>query len=205
MKNINVLLAKKYINSFYEVLSMSIDEKTLKEIRKNVEKYEDVLYIKQVMSNEIKENIKKRFVEHRENNIARYESMIEKLDKFYQDYFTKEITDVKAIDKQLVVMEKEMINITDNEYLEDIHALFELRNNINVELKTYEDKHKNDEYLDMALFDQSITGIIKEAKDALKVLIDCNKIDENEYVDKYIDYVYQQLVLPFFLLGFLHF
>ena len=57
MKNINVLLAKKYINSFYEVLSLSIEEKQLKELRKNVEKYEDVMYIKQALTDEIKENI----------------------------------------------------------------------------------------------------------------------------------------------------
>ena len=87
MKNINVLLAKKYINSFYEVLSLSIDEKALKELRKNVEKYEDVMYIKQALTDEIKENIKKRFDEHKENNISRYQSMIEKLDKIHQDIF----------------------------------------------------------------------------------------------------------------------
>ena len=136
MKNINVLLAKKYVDSFYEILSLSIDEKTLKELRKNVEKYEDVLYIKQVLNDEIKENIKKRYLEHKDNNIARYQSMIEKLDKIHQDNFNKESLDIKGIDKQLAVIEKEMISLTDNEYLEDIHALFELRNNINVELRT---------------------------------------------------------------------
>ena len=52
MKNINVLLAKKYINSFYEVLSLSIDEKELKALRKNVEKYEDVSYLKQVINDD---------------------------------------------------------------------------------------------------------------------------------------------------------
>ena len=80
MKNINILLAKKYVNSFYEILSLSIEEKQLKELRKNVEKYEDVMYIKQVLTDEIKENIKKRFDEHKDSNISRYQSMIEKLD-----------------------------------------------------------------------------------------------------------------------------
>ena len=78
MKNINILLAKKYVNSFYEILSLSIEEKQLKELRKNVEKYEDVMYIKQVLTDEIKENIKKRFDEHKESNISRYQSVIEK-------------------------------------------------------------------------------------------------------------------------------
>ena len=64
MKNINVLLAKKYINSFYEVLSLSIDEKELKALRKNVEKYEDVSYLKQVINDDIKDNFKKRFNEN---------------------------------------------------------------------------------------------------------------------------------------------
>ena len=197
MKNINVLLAKKYINSFYEILSVSIDEKTLKDLRKNVEKYEDVLYIKQVLNDEIKENIKKRFVEHRDENIARYQAMAEKVDAVHKVNFNKESLDVKGIDKQLAAIEKEMLSLTDNEYLEDIHALFELRNNINVELRTYADKHKNDEYMDMALFEQSITGIFKETKDALDVLISTNKMDENEYVDKYIDFVYQQYSVVF--------
>ena len=87
MKNINVLLAKKYINSLYEVLSLSIDEKALKELRKNVEKYEDVMYIKQALTDEIKENIKKRFDEHKQESISRYQSMIERLDSLYKDNF----------------------------------------------------------------------------------------------------------------------
>ena len=197
MKNINVLLAKKYINSFYETLNLSVGEKELKELRKNVEKYEDVLYIKQVLNDEIKENIKKKFVEHREANITRYKAMIEKLDSLYKDNFNKESLDIKGIDKQLAALEKETINLTDNEYLEDIHALFELRNNINVELRTYEDKRKNDEYLDIAQFDQSIVGIFNESKNALNSLIEVNKADENEYVDKYIDFVYQQYSVMF--------
>ena len=174
MKNINILLAKKYVDSFYEVLSLSIEEKQLKELRKNVEKYEDVMYIKQVLTDEIKENIKKRFDEHKENNVSRYQSMIEKLDSLYKDNFVnKEELDVKGIQKQVSTLDKEMVNLTDNEYLEDIHALFELKNNLDVELRTYVDKRKNDEYMDMAQFEQSIQNIFKEAKDALQELIKC--------------------------------
>ena len=198
MKNINVLLAKKYVDSFYEVLSLSIEEKQLKELRKNVEKFEDVSYLKQIMNDEIKSNIQKRFVEHRENNINRYQSMIERIDSLYNNYFVnKESIDVKSVNKELSSLEKEMMNLTDNEYLFDIHALFELRNNLDVELRTYVDKRKGDEYFDMALFDQSIANIFKETKTALEELIKCNKIDENEYVEQYIDFVYQQYSIYF--------
>ena len=198
MKNINVLLAKKYINSFYEVLSLSIDEKALKELRKNVEKYEDVMYIKQALTDEIKENIKKRFDEHKQENISRYQSMIERLDSLYKDNFlNKESLDVKGIQKQVSILDKEMVNLTNDEYLKDIHALFEMKNNLDVELRTYVDKRKNDEYMDLALFEQSIQNIFKEAKDALSELIECNKMSSNEYVEPYLDFVYQQYSVIF--------
>ena len=198
MKNINVLLAKKYINSFYEVLSLSIDEKELKALRKNVEKYEDVSYLKQVINDEIKDNFKKRFNEQKKDNIFRYQTMVRKLDVFYEECFlNKEILDVSFIQKQLSELDKEMQNLTSNEYLSDINALFELKNNIDVELRTYVDKHKSDEYMDMSIFHQSIQNILKATKDALKDLIASNELEDEVYVEQYIDYVYQQYAIIF--------
>ena len=198
MKNINVLLAKKYINSFYEILSMSIDEKQLKEIRNNVEKYEDVMYIKQILNDGIKENIKKRFEEHRESNISRYQSMIEKIDNFHKEYFLNtESLDAKAIQKQVAALDKELFSITDNEYLKDIHALSDLKNDLDVELRTYVEKRKSDEYMDLAAFSQNIANIFNEVKETLNDLIECNKNESNQYVDQYLDYVYQQYSVIF--------
>ena len=102
MKNINIVLARQYIDSFYGVLRMSIDEKTLKDIKKKVEKYEDVSYLKQLINDDINAHIISRYIENRDNNISRYQTMIDDLNNFYSQYLEgKEIIDVPVIKKQL--------------------------------------------------------------------------------------------------------
>lgn len=191
MKNINVILARKYIASFYDVLKMSFDEKTVKELKKKVEKYEDTLYIKEVINDDIKKNLLDRYASNKEGNIARYQEMIKRINEFYNQYFNgKEISDIKQVKKEISLLQKDLENVTKEEYLIDITPLLEFENNLSVELKTYADKKKNDEYIDTSLFEQTISNIFNETSKILDQLIKDNEIEPSEYVDKYIEQVY---------------
>ena len=198
MKNINMTLARRYIDSFFGVLKVSINEKELKDMRKKVEKYEDVSYIKQLINDDITNEIISRYRNSRENNISRYQHMIEDINKFHEDNFVgKEIIDVPNIKKQLEDVQKQLENITSQEYLFDINPLLEFKNNISVELGTYVDKHKSDEYMDMSVFHNSVNNIITEVIAVLNHLIEDNKLDEKEYVSKYLEFVYSRYSLIF--------
>ena len=184
MKNINIVLAREYINNFYDVLRLSIDEKTLKDLKKKVEKYEDVLYLKQIIDDNINNNIISRYVNDKDNNISRYQNMIEKIDNFHASNFKgKEIIDVPVIKNQLDEIQNELNHITHQEYLSDINALLEFKNNISVELSTYVDKHKSDEYMDMSVFHNSVNNIVNEIKKVLNSLVEDNKLEEQEYLN----------------------
>ncbi len=193
MKNINNTLARQYINSFYDVLRLSIDEKELKELRKKVEKYEDVSYLKQLINEDITNKIISRYLDNRDNNINRYQKMIDDIHAFHKDNFEgKEIIEVPTIKKQLDELQKRLDNITSQEYLFDINPLLEFKNNLTVELSTYVDKHKSDEYMDMSTFHNSVNNIINEVETVLLHLIDNNKLPEQEYAAKYIEFVYER-------------
>ena len=198
MKNINIVLAREYINNFYDVLKMSIDEKTLKDLKKKVEKYEDVSYLKQIIDKNINNNIISRYVENKDSNVSRYQNMIEKIDNFHTSNFEgKEIIDVPTIKKQLEEIQNELNHITHQEYLSDINALLEFKNNISVELATYVDKHKSDEYMDMSVFHNSVNNIVNEVKAVLSSLVEDNKLEEQEYLNKYLEFTYTRYGIIF--------
>ena len=198
MKNVKLNLAKKYVASFYDLLRSLKDEKSLKEIRKNVEKYEDVSYIKGIVDEEVLERIASHYQHHKNVYATNYEKLSADISSFYDTYFAnKEIIDVSAINKALNELQKELDNSTHEEYLCDPNALFEFKNNITVELRTYVDKHKSDEYMDMAIFHQSITGIIKEVKETLAQLIADNRMDPKKYQEKYLEMVYAEYAIIF--------
>ena len=198
MKNIVVVLARQYINSFYDVLKVSIDEKTLKDLKKKVEKYEDTSYLKDAINDEIKNKIIARYLDAKDSNIARYQQMMEELDNFHKTYFaSKEIIEVSLVKKELDAIENKLQNITNQEYLTDINALLEFKNNINVELNTYIDKHKSDEYMDMSIFHNSVNNNLNEVKQVLHTLIGDNRLDEHEYVNRYLEFVYSRYSVIF--------
>ena len=191
MKNINVTLARQYINSFYDILKVSIDEKSLKDIKKKVEKYEDVSYLKQLINEDVIGEITARYLKNRDSNIQKYQKMIEDIDNFYMQYFEgKEIIDVSSIKQQLDGLQKQLDDLTNQEYLSDINPLLEFKNNIDVELRTYVDKHKSDEYMDMSVFHNSIKGIISEVEDVLKQLVLDNQVKEEDYANQYLEFAY---------------
>ena len=198
MKNINVLLAKSYIKKFYEVLALSMNEKDLKELKKKVAKYEDTSYLKDILNDEAKANFINDFNKHKEENTAKYQSLIEDLNRFYASNMEgKEIIDVASIKKELEVLSNKLTSSNQNEYLKDINQLFEFKNNIIVELDVYTAKHKSEEYMDMSIFHNNVKAMIKDAQDILKDLIMTNKMDENEYYPLYINNVYHQFSVLF--------
>ena len=198
MKNINVLLAKSYIKSFYETLALSVPQKELKELQKKVNKYEDVSYIKDVLNDEIKNNIIQKYLSNKDQNIEIYESLIKELDGFYNDnLLNKEIIDVQITKKALNKVNESINNAIRNEYLIDINQLCDLKNNIDVEINVYVAKHKSDEYMDMDVFHKSITNTINEGKSVLKNLIENNKMKEEDYYEAYIAFVYTRFNILF--------
>ena len=194
MKDIKLILAKQYINNFYNQLSLNVDKKELKSIRKSVEKYEDVSYLKQLINDEIKETLKKQFVFDQ----AKEKDAIKHLDDFYNTHFlNKEIIDVNTIKKELDNLDKELIALNDQVYIRDINQLYEFKNNINVELSVYISKHKSEEYMDMSVFHRNITSYINEIKALIHEIIKDKKADADEYLNSYIEFVYKQYSLIF--------
>ena len=194
MKDIKLILAKQYINNFYNQLSLNVDKKELKTIRKSVEKYEDVSYLKQLINDEIKETLKKQFVFDQ----AKEKDAIKHLDDFYNTHFlNKEIIDVNTIKKELDNLDKELIALNDQVYIRDINQLYEFKNNINVELSVYISKHKSEEYMDMSVFHRNITSYINEIKALIHEIIKDKKADADEYLNSYIEFVYKQYSLIF--------
>ena len=194
MKDIKMILAKQYINNFYDQVLLTVDKKELKAIRKSVEKYEDVSYLKNLLNDEIKENLKKQF----SGDVSKEENAIKHLDDFYNTHFlNKEIIDVPAIKKELELVEKDLLASNDQTYIREINQLYDFKNNINVELSVYVSKHKSEEYMDMSVFHRNITGYINEIKTLINELIEDKKIQADEYLDLYIEFVYKQYSLIF--------
>ena len=192
MKDMNKVLIKQYIDSFYLTITKERQEKDIKELRKKVEKYEDVSYLKDTINDEVKELIINRYKAHKNETIHRYQTMISDLSEYKRKYLDgKEIIDINPARKELEALCKALESITDNEYLCEINALMEFKNNIDVEYRTYIKKHKEDEYMDMAVFHTTIDGIFKEVNDLLVTLIKDNELPENEYVEQYLNHFYQ--------------
>lgn len=198
MKNMKVIFAKKYTMNFYEILSLKMSNKDFKELKKNVKKFEDVGYIKKVLNDDIKKAIIDKYNTNKDKNITRYQDLIKKLENLYIAYFAdKEIIDVPAIKKVVSEINSQLLNCTTFEYLHDINLLFDFSNNINVELNVYISKHKSEEYMDMTAFRLRVSGMIKEVKDVLEYLIQDNQINDDEYYEKYITYLYEQFNVVF--------
>ena len=191
MKDMNKVLTKQYIGSFYLTIAKEGQEKEIKQLRKKVEKYEDISYLKDAVNDETKELIIKRYKSHKSGTIHRYQTMISDLSEYKRKYLDgKEIIDINAARKELDHLDKQLQNITDNEYLREINALVEFKNNIDVEYRTYIKKHKEDEYMDMAVFHTTIDQIFKEVNELLVLLIKDNELEEQEYLIQYLNYFY---------------
>ena len=198
MKNMKLIFAKNYTSNFYRILSLKVDPKVLKEVKKKVKKYEDVGYIKEILNDDIKHEFISWYEQNKENNSLRYKQIIESLDKLFKTYFAdKEIIDVTSIKKEVADIDNKLIGFTTYEYLHDINVLFEFKNNISVELDFYISKHKSEEYMDMAAFRLRIAAMIKETKDVLVSLVEDNKMESDAYYDAYILYVYSQFNVIF--------
>ena len=129
----NKVLIKQYIDSFYLTITKERQEKDIKELRKKVEKYEDVSYLKDTINDEVKELIINRYKAHKNETIHRYQTMISDLSEYKRKYLDgKEIIDINPARKELEALCKALESITDNEYLCEINALMEFKNNIDV-------------------------------------------------------------------------
>ncbi len=198
MKNMKLVFAKRYVDNFLNILAPQVDQKVFKEAKKKTMKYEDVGYIKEILSDGVKEKVIEIYKSNKENNAATYQELIKELNAFFEKYFAnKEIIDVPAIKKDLLNLDQKLTTCTKYEYLHDINLLFEFKNNINVELEVYVSKHKSEEYMDMSVFRISVMGMIKEVTDVLELLIKDNQLEEVEYCDQYIQYVYAQFSVIF--------
>lgn len=191
MKDMKQVFVKQYIDAFYSTISQSGKEKDIKELRKKVEKYEDISYLKDVLNDQRKDLIINKYTSHKAEVIHRYQTMISTLSEYKIKYLdNKEIIDITAARKDLLIIDKELRNITDNEYLHEINPLIEFKNNIDVEYKTYVKKHKEEEYMDMSVFHATMDGIFKEVTDLLVLLIKDNEMDEKEYLEAYLQHFY---------------
>ena len=187
MKNMKLAFAKKYTDNFLNIVSASTDANTFKVAKKKTMKYEDVGYIKELLSDEIRNKFQENYLKQKDENKERYQNLIKELKQFYETYFAnKEIIDVPSIKKDLLNLDQKLVTCTRYEYLHDINLLFEFKNNINVELEVYTSKHKSDEYMDMSAFSISISGMIKEVTDVLELLIKDNEMKEDEYSIEYM-------------------
>ncbi len=74
----------------------------------------------------------------------------------------------------------------------DINQLYEFKNNINVEIGVYIDKHKSDEYMDMSVFHKSVTNIIDEVKVTLDNLISDSSKEGEAYYQEYLERLYRE-------------
>ena len=199
MKNLSVYLAKQYIKKFYETLSLGMDKKEVQALKKSVEKYEDTSYIKEKMKDFDLSVFKNKYSENKNERIGRYEKLLTDIDEFYDVNFKgKEIIDVKVIKEELNNLSNRIIeSLNDYEYLTEVSQLYEFKNNINVELQVYVDKHKSEEYMDMSIFHNSVTNIIKDNKNVISKLIEDNQKDEDEYVNLYLEKVYRSYSIIF--------
>lgn len=192
MKDVKQIFVKQYIDSFYSTITQPGKEKDIKALRKKVEKYEDISYLKEFLNEEVKKLIIDKYTSHKAEVIHRYETMISTLSEYKIKYLdNKEIIDISSARKELLIIDKELRKITDNEYLHEINPLIEFKNNIDVEYKTYTKKHKDDEYMDMSIFHMTMDNIFKEVNDLLVLLIKDNEMDPKEYLEAYLQYFYQ--------------
>lgn len=194
MKNLSVILSKQYLNKFYEILSLVItDKKEVTSLRKKVEKYEDVSYLKDIVNDDVKASFINEFNSQKEVHINKINELKEALDNFYKTHMEgKEIIDVPAIKKELNELDKNLLSVNNHLYLTDINPIYEFKNNLNVELDVYLAKHKSEEYMDMSIFHKSVTSIINESKQVLDNLLNDYSKDENEYYEAYIQKVYAE-------------
>ena len=198
MKNMKIIFAKNYTQNFYKILSLKVDPKVLKEVQKKVKKYEDVGYIKEILNDDIKNEVIAWYTKNQESNVTKYQNAIKSLDDLFAQYFLdKEIIDVPSIKKEVTNIDKNLVGNISYECLHDVNLLFEFKNNINVELEVYISKHKSEEYMDMAAFRLRVSGLIKEVKDILELLIQDNQIQPEEYYQQYLQYVYAEFNIIF--------
>ena len=103
MKNLSVVLSKQYLNRFYEILSLVItDKKEVTSLRKKVEKYEDVSYLKDIIDENVRVAFANEFNSQKENHINKINELKKALDNFYKTHMEgKEIIDVPTIKKEL--------------------------------------------------------------------------------------------------------
>lgn len=192
MKNLSLELARKYIDNFYKVVFSSNLSKEKKDsfnkAKKNVKKYEDPSYLKEVLDEEVLALFKSIFEKNKVDDIEKVKSLINDIDNYYNLYMEgKEIIDIKEAKKGLEALNKKLIAINNYYHFVDITPLYEFKNNVDVELNLYVDKHKSDEYMDMSIFHQSIKDLMKGVKDTLNEIINECSLDIDECINKYLE------------------
>lgn len=190
MKNLSLELARNYVNRFYEVLlrsDLSSEKKgKIKEARKNVKKYEDPSYLKDIFDEEVINLFNEKFDETKGFDKVNLKSLIIEIDEFYSiNMEGKEIIDVNKTKKALDILNKKIIESNNYYHFTDVTPLYEFKNNVDVELNLYIDKHKSDEYMDMSVFHQSVKELIKNVKQVLNEMIDECSLNNEEYLAKY--------------------
>ena len=66
-----------------------------------------------------------------------------------------------------------------------------------MELDVYVSKHKSEEYMEMSGFHTNIKTSINNTKETLKLLIEDTKINKDEYVNRYFEYLYEEFNIIF--------
>ena len=187
MKNLSLELARKYIKNFYEVILSHADKarkENIKKTQKLIYKYEDTSYLQDIIDEVTLSDIFDAYNE--KNNKDLIESTLSDIDEFYSNNMEgKEIIDVKETKKALLELDSKLIKCNNYFHFVDVTPLYEFKNNVDVELNLYVDKHKSDEYMDMSIFHQSIKELIKGLKEVLnKMLVECD-YSEGEFLEKY--------------------
>ena len=193
MKNLSVILSKKYTEKFYELPSLIMDKKEVETLKKTVSKYEDVSYIKEKLNDSFKDIFVNELISHKDEYISSLNELKNKIDQFYDNNLAnKEIIDVPTVKRELQQLDKELLLINNNIYLSDINPVYEMKNNINVELDVYVAKHKSEEYMDMSIFHKSVTSLLNEVKKITDALIEDSQKNVDEYYEAYIQKVYAE-------------
>ena len=147
MKNLSLELARKYIDNFYKVVLSSNLSKEKKDnfnkAKKNVKKYEDPSYLKEVLDEEVLSLFKSIFEKIKVEDVTTIKELIKDIDNYYSVHMEgREIIDIKESKKGLDILNKKLIAVNNYYHFADLASLYEFKNNVDVELNLYVDKHK---------------------------------------------------------------
>ena len=166
--NLNYLIAKKYTAFFFKNLekkSKNLDLKAVKEVYKNVKKYDDVSYLKDLFNETNKTEIIKLIKDEKSTFKAEYASVKNELDDFYNSCFLNhEILDIKDIKTRLKNLKTHQNLLIFPLFVNDVDNLITFDTSILNELDVYIMKHKSGEYVEMKGIRDSVLKIINQVK-----------------------------------------